>query len=142
MRRIHRGHNWIHNLHLASWPERAVACLKNPRRRVVVPVVKNVLHDDGVGTRWQFFEEVAAFDSHSAGDASTSECRCGASRNMRKIEKYSTHRLVAAQNGGQQQTVSARDVHQRLDSFEVVRGGCCSGLPSAYLCHRVVEACG
>src|ERR1700756_4518221 len=142
MRRVPRGHNRIHNQHLASRPKRAVACLKNPRRRVVVPVVKDVLHDDRVGTRWQFFEEVAAFDSHSAGDASTSECRCGTSRNMRKIEKYSTHRLVAVQNGGQQQTVSARNVHQRLDSFEVVRVGCCSGLRSADRCHRVVEDCG
>src|SRR4029077_17618704 len=121
MGRVPRGHNRIHNQHLASRRKRAVACLKNPRRRVVVPVVNYVLHDDRVGTRWQFFEEVAAFDSHPAGHASTSECRRSASRNMRKIEKYSTHGLVAAQNGGQQQTVSARDVHQRLDSFEVVR---------------------
>src|SRR5436305_6171715 len=103
----------------------------SPRGRVVVPVVKDVLHDDCVGTRWQFFEEVAAFDSHSAGDASASECRCGPGRNMRKIEKHSTHRLVASQNGGQQQTVSACDVHERPNSFEVVRVGCCSGLSSA-----------
>src|SRR5689334_3767425 len=98
MRSVARRHNRIHNQNLASLPKRAVACLKNPRRRIIVPVVKDVLHNDGVGTRWQFFEEVATFDSHSASDASTGECRCGAGRNMRKIEKYCTHRLVAAQN--------------------------------------------
>ena len=111
-----QGDDRIHNQHLASRPKRAVACFKNPRRRVVVPVVKDVLHDNRVGARWQFFEEVAAFDAHSAGDASASECRGGASRNMRKIEQYTTHRLVAAQDGGQQQTVSARNVHQYVST--------------------------
>jgi hypothetical protein len=63
--------------------------------------VKDVLHDDCVGARGQFFEEVAAFDSHSAGYASTSECCGGASRNMRKVEQHTTHRLMAAQDSGQ-----------------------------------------
>src|SRR5437016_546434 len=118
MWRIPGGHDRIHNQHLASRAKRAVACMKNPRGRVVIPVVKDVLHDDRVGTRWQFFEEVAAFDSHSAGDASASECRCGAGRNMRKIEKHSMHRLLAWQNGGPQPPVSASDVHPRRISFE------------------------
>src|SRR5205814_10180368 len=36
----------------------------------------------------------------------------------------------------------ARDGRQRLDSFKVVRVGCCSGFRSADGCHRVVEDCG
>src|SRR5262249_57549467 len=107
------------------------AGLKNVGERVVVPVVNNMLHDDGVGARWQFFEKVAAFDSHSTRNASTSERRSGASRNMRKVKQHTTHLLLPAQHRGQQQTVSTRDVHQRVDSFEVVGVGCCSGLRSA-----------
>ena len=94
MRPVAGRHDRIHNQHLASRAEGLMACLKNPRRRIIIPVVNNVLHNDRVGARWQFFEEIAAFDPHSAGDAKASECRGSTGCNMRKIEQYTTHRLM------------------------------------------------
>src|SRR5438876_3754351 len=135
MRRVARRDNRIHNQDFSTRPKGAVACLKNPCCRVVIPVVKDVLHDNRVGARRQFAKEVAAFDSHSARDASTSECPGCAGCDMWKIEQYTTHLLVATQDRGQQKAMSARDVHQRYYSFEVVRAGSCTGLSRADRAH-------
>jgi hypothetical protein len=93
MRPVAKRHDRTHNQHLASRPERTVACLKDSRSRAFVPVVNNVFQADRVGARWQF-EEIAAFDSHSARDPCASECRGRTGCDMWKIEQYSTPRIV------------------------------------------------
>src|SRR4051812_16837769 len=98
-----------------------MAPLQNQHRRVVVPVMDDMFHDDSVGSRRQRFEEVAAFNSYSAHDAGTCERRSRTGDNMWKIEEHSSHFFMATQNRGQQKTVSPGYVHQRLDPFKIVR---------------------
>src|SRR5690349_15176093 len=58
---------------------------------------------------------------------------------MRKIKQYTTHLLMTTQNGGQEQSVSPGNVHEGLDSFDVVCFRCRVRLHSADWCHRSVE---
>jgi hypothetical protein len=81
--------------------------------------VKDVLHDDRVSARWQFFEEIAAFDPHSASNSGAIECRNGTRGNVGEIEQHATHPLVATKDSGQQQSMPARDVHQRIDASSI-----------------------
>lgn len=98
MRHVARRLDRVHDQHFAPRPERAVARLEDPRRRVVVPVVDDMFHDDYVGARRQLFEEVVAFNSDSAHDAGICERRGRASDNMWKIEEHASHRFMAAQD--------------------------------------------
>src|ERR1700757_2795828 len=108
-----------------------MACLKNPRRRIVIPIVKDMLQDDRVGARRQLFEEISGFDLHSTADSSPSECPCGSGCNMGKIEEHTAHGLTMTQDGGKEHSVSSSYIHQRLDSLKVVCIGGCACLNSA-----------
>jgi|tagenome__1003787_1003787.scaffolds.fasta_scaffold20921673_2 hypothetical protein len=131
MRRIPGGHDRIHNQYLASRAQRAVAYLKNPRGRFVIPVVKDVLHDDRVGIRWQFFEEVAAFDSHSAGDAARANvaaapaATCGRSKSTARIVLWRRRTVASSRPCPSATSISVRTP---LKSYA---SECCSGLSSA-----------
>src|SRR5262249_11214000 len=116
-----------------------MAGLKYTKRMRIIPVVDDPVQQRGVAALRYAGEEDAADHVTTIADSRFSQERPRTVQCVRQLEENRTHGLMSVQNFGEQESLSASYVHERLDASEVVGGHDGAGFGEAQRRHGLVH---
>src|SRR4051794_7111120 len=112
---------------------------ENLQRMIVVPIVDDMLQVVSVSTRGNLLKEIARECLAAMIYAHFAQGANGAAHHVRQIQQYSLHTRMSPECLTDKVAVSAGNIHQRVDTGEVVGVQYCRRELAANGCHSLVE---